>query len=205
MQTKIEHLLTKLGEEAGEVVQSVAKSLIFGLQDHDPGDPDQTPNYEKLDREINDLVGVAWYLQHELQFTDTKIELSPSAQMAKWAKIDKWMLHAYEQGTLDHHPDCGVHDMLKRQCTCSTAEPGAVVLARRTHGDAAIKLIKTVVEAAEKKLQRISGHGLQGTAIANAQASETLSLFLTQFTMFLASIGETDSPRETRLAMPKGP
>ena len=92
---KKEHLLTCLTEECAEVQQAVAKALRFGLGDGYPG-TDRT-NEGDLLNELNDLFAVVEMLR------DVGIwwRIDGDAVAAKKAKIETFMEHAKQRGTLD--------------------------------------------------------------------------------------------------------
>ena len=94
---KKEHLLTCLAEECAEVQQAVAKALRFGLDDGYPG-TDRT-NEVDLFNELNDLFAVVEML-HDVGIW-WRIDSEKVAE--KKAKIEKFMLHAEQRGTLTHN------------------------------------------------------------------------------------------------------
>lgn len=57
MQNVTEHLLTHLSEEAGEIVQRIAKIARFGLEEIQEGHTET--NQERLEVEVNQFLAVA--------------------------------------------------------------------------------------------------------------------------------------------------
>lgn len=53
-----DYLLLCLAEECAEIQKICTKSLRFGLDSHDPNDPDKIMNIDKLKTEINDVLAV---------------------------------------------------------------------------------------------------------------------------------------------------
>lgn len=94
--TILEHLLTCLAEEGGEITQAATKALRFGLLDY-PHEGAPT-NTEQLVAELNDLLGVArslvevGALPHEWQ--------SETAQEAKRLKVAHYMSYSDSRGRL---------------------------------------------------------------------------------------------------------
>lgn len=96
----IEHLLTCLGEEGGEVTNAACKALRFGLDDEPPGGG--LRNHEYIVKEVNDLLGVVELLQeHGVGLTGIG---SREDIDAKKAKVHKFMKYAIERGTLKDNP-----------------------------------------------------------------------------------------------------
>ncbi len=92
----IEHLLTCLAEEGGEIVQDVTKALRFGLLDR-PGAGAPT-NTDCLVNELNDLLGVAQLLvDHGVLPCDWQSEAKIAAKMSK---VERWMGYAKSVETL---------------------------------------------------------------------------------------------------------
>lgn len=95
--TELEHILSCLSEECGEVVQEVSKIHRFGISDCNPSVKDFVPNEERLSNEINDIMGVVEMLKER----GIKIELSAGKMLEKKAKVEKYMKYARERGTLE--------------------------------------------------------------------------------------------------------
>lgn len=86
MLSKIDYLLTCLGEEAGEISQAVGKSLRFGLEDAPFEGGDR--NLHQLQKEIHDIIAVYEVLMDTLgETTDINRVMinSKKLKMAKWA------------------------------------------------------------------------------------------------------------------------
>lgn len=88
--TREQHLLVKVMEECSEIAQNCAKALLFGMQEHLPGD-DET-NRESIIREYNDLVGVMGMLGLDV--------VSRSRVRAKRVKVEHYMEVSRGYGTL---------------------------------------------------------------------------------------------------------
>jgi NTP pyrophosphatase (non-canonical NTP hydrolase) len=90
---RLEHLMTILSEECGEVVQATTKAMRFGL---DEGRDIQVTNAERMRAEVNDLIAMIEMLEME------GIDLSPDyqARADKKAKVEKYLLYSAECGTL---------------------------------------------------------------------------------------------------------
>ena len=95
--TKTEHLLIKLAEECCEVGKVVSKSLIFGLDEYHPNDPNEETNRVKLKREINDLICICVMLN--VSGVDTAID---GEYIKKhMAKVYKYMDYSRDKGILE--------------------------------------------------------------------------------------------------------
>lgn len=98
---RVEHLLSKVGEECAEIAQRAAKAAQFGLSEVQPG-PDNKGghnNAERINHEFNDLLGVLELLQKELH--GWQVGMTDRARIdAKKAKVEKYLLYAAECGTL---------------------------------------------------------------------------------------------------------
>lgn len=93
-----EHLLFCLVEEAGEIIQAAAKSGRFGLDDRYPK-PDSQTAREHLGNELNDLFAIVEMLQSEGVFP---LDLyNKELVKAKKEKVRKYMLYAFDKGTLE--------------------------------------------------------------------------------------------------------
>ena len=67
---RIEYLLTKLQEEAGELVTAAAKCALFGKGGEDPSTGIYYDNVERLKQELIDVIGVADMLIDEGYMVD---------------------------------------------------------------------------------------------------------------------------------------
>jgi hypothetical protein len=94
----LEHLLTCLGEEGGEIAQQCSKSLRFGLSDRNVLNPTGPTNKERLIVELNDLLAVADMLADRgILPRDWP---SKDLQIAKKARVKKFMDYSRKQGCL---------------------------------------------------------------------------------------------------------
>lgn len=87
---KIEHLLTCLTEECGEITQEACKAARFGLTDVKPGQPDD--NKRRIEREAGQFLAVFELLGFKIHEED-KVE--------KREKLKKYMEYARQRGTLE--------------------------------------------------------------------------------------------------------
>lgn len=94
----VEHLLTCLAEEGGEVAKECCKILRFGLDDYCPYDPEQTPNRVRLVNELNDLLGVVLLLVEEGVLPEGWEDRG--AQYKKMKKVVRHMGYAETAGAL---------------------------------------------------------------------------------------------------------
>jgi NTP pyrophosphatase (non-canonical NTP hydrolase) len=92
-----EHLLTILSEECAEVAKEVSKANRFGLDDHQPGQPETETNRKKLTEELNDLVAIADMLFDEGYIDDF---LDIDKMESKKKKVEKYLKYSKEKGTL---------------------------------------------------------------------------------------------------------
>lgn len=94
--TRTEYLLTSLAEECAEVAQRASKAMRFGIDEVQPGQPDD--NARRIMDELEDIRVIVAMLQEEgalgMPFTD------PDRFEAKRAKVEKFMRYAVECGTL---------------------------------------------------------------------------------------------------------
>lgn len=93
---RTEHLLTCLAEECAEAAKRVSKALRFGLDEVQPDQP--LRNRDRIDEELRDLISVALILHSEgvLGY----VIPDRGEQLAKLAKIEKFMAISREQGVL---------------------------------------------------------------------------------------------------------
>ena len=92
-----EHLLTTLSEECAEVAKEVSKALRFGLDDHQPGQPETETNRKKLTEELNDLIAIAEMLYDESYIDDF---LDIDKMETKKKKVEKYLKYSKNKGTL---------------------------------------------------------------------------------------------------------
>jgi len=93
-----EHLLTILSEECAEVAKEASKANRFGLNDHQPGQPETETNRKKLTEELNDLIAIAEMLYDE-GYIDDFLELDKME--LKKVKVEKYLLYSKKAGTLN--------------------------------------------------------------------------------------------------------
>lgn len=94
---RLEHLLTILTEECGEVIQAGTKTLRFGLEEgRDVSALEYGNNVQRLRYELNDLIAMVEMLEAE------GLDLSPDYQsrLKKKTKVEKYLLYSKECGTL---------------------------------------------------------------------------------------------------------
>jgi hypothetical protein len=106
MLTKLEYLLTCVGEEGAEIAVRASKALRFGLYEQEPGQ-DET-NVQRLNREINDLLATFAMLADEINANyppptpDDWLDLPDDALIeAKQRKLEKYMRYSRECGRLE--------------------------------------------------------------------------------------------------------
>jgi len=91
---KIEYLLVCLTEECAEIIKDTDKALRFGLNDSHPCE--KGTNHERIENEINDLLGV-FELLHESGI-EFKVDIKKIDK--KKEKVLKYMNYAIEKGIL---------------------------------------------------------------------------------------------------------
>jgi len=94
--TTEEHLLVCLAEECAEVIHEIGKILRFGMNDNHPSEKNIIKNEQRLNNEINDVMGVVEMLQEE----GVKIDIDEDRVAAKKQKILKYMAYARVKNTL---------------------------------------------------------------------------------------------------------
>lgn len=97
---RTEHLLTVLGEEGAEVAQRVSKALRFGLEEVQPGQPDD--NAERIRFEVYDLIGTYMILAEEQALPPLHLdaELVERFTERKRTKIETFMAISRREGVL---------------------------------------------------------------------------------------------------------
>lgn len=96
VQNKLDHCLSVLGEECGEVQQVLGKIGRFGILDKNPRT--KKTNWVELRKEVHDIV--AAYEMVCDQF-DRVSELDRSLIEKKKKRVEKYMGYAIEQGRLE--------------------------------------------------------------------------------------------------------
>jgi len=86
----IEHLLTVLAEEGCEVAERACKAMRFGMNEIEPGQPDD--NRRRIQKELADVVATAELLGFTILEED---------KAAKREKLKKFMEYARSLGTLE--------------------------------------------------------------------------------------------------------
>ncbi len=97
---RAEHILTCVGEEGCEVGQRISKALRFGLEERQPGQPDD--NAERVRSEVYDLIGAYIFAADEGLLPPLHLDddIITSVAANKRAKIEKFMAIAVAQGVL---------------------------------------------------------------------------------------------------------
>lgn len=85
-----EYLLTVLAEECSEVAQRASKAIRFGIEEVQPGQPDD--NRRRLERELSELMEVADLLGLKVREED---------RAAKRVKLCEFMAYSRRLGILD--------------------------------------------------------------------------------------------------------
>lgn len=97
---KIQILLAQLGEECSEVNKECMKALRFGLDDHNPKDPNKLSNRKKIEQEMHDLITVYNMLCHEGVFEGLTVSSNPE----KVEKIKHYLGVSKSLGILNEQP-----------------------------------------------------------------------------------------------------
>lgn len=93
-----QHLLSKISEECGEVVQEVSKAMLHGLEDKKP--KQELTNKQKLENELCDLIAVArmcvdrGILDIDEIFNNDKMDI-------KITKVEKWLKYSQDNGNTE--------------------------------------------------------------------------------------------------------
>jgi len=85
MMTRLQYLLGKLAEEAGEAAQMALKCQQFGMDEVQPGREES--NKERLHAEMNDFNGLIMMLNHEFNLDYTP---SVPAMQRKRDKVNRY-------------------------------------------------------------------------------------------------------------------
>lgn len=96
MKTKLDHLISCVGEECGEIQQVVGKIGRFGILDINP--TTKKTNWVELRKEVHDLVAVFEMLCDEF---DRVPDLDRQLIERKKKRVIKYMEYAREQGQLE--------------------------------------------------------------------------------------------------------
>lgn len=100
MMTRMQYLLGKVAEEAAEVAQRALKAQEFGMREVQPGQP--LNNAERLQYEVNDLVGVLRMAFDEFSSPEDFLFLfDPDLQFLKMQKVEKFMQYSRELGEVE--------------------------------------------------------------------------------------------------------
>ena len=94
--TKLQFLLLKLAEEAGEIVQIAAKTSQFGMLEKYPEQP--FTNAERCHQEINDLLAIIDMLNDEFNFGFVG---DVYAMEMKKKKASKYLSYSVRLGMVD--------------------------------------------------------------------------------------------------------
>lgn len=92
---RLQYLLNKLSEEAGEIVQISQKTQQFGLHEVYNDGKNQLSNRERCLDEIHDLLGVVHMLNEEFDFG---FVIDPQRLVEKKAKTNKYYQYSKELG-----------------------------------------------------------------------------------------------------------
>lgn len=108
---RIEHILTCLGEEGGEVAKEVCKALRFGLDDqltidpHGPRGTEGPTNRQKIAGEFVDMLGVYQKLVREGVLPDLGLDRLPhnilDQMLRKSDKVESYIGYAKRVGTVN--------------------------------------------------------------------------------------------------------
>lgn len=78
-------LLDMLQEECAEVIQAVAKIKRHGAMSYHPADPQKTPNYVLMARELGDVIGVMAALDGKGMIDNHAVQHSAGTKMERSA------------------------------------------------------------------------------------------------------------------------
>ena len=96
--TKLDYLLSSLGEECGELQQQVGKAMRFGLLDTNIKKPHSPTNWVNLKQELHDVIASYELLCDEF---DRVEELDRDLIDTKKRKALKWMEYANSLGRIE--------------------------------------------------------------------------------------------------------
>lgn len=88
-----EERLVMLAEEAGEVVQAVAKILRHGEESFHPADPDKVANLYHLEQELTDLLSI---ISHMVFKGDVDVDITLTEELS--ARWHKKLTYTHHQG-----------------------------------------------------------------------------------------------------------
>lgn len=95
--TRTEHLLTILAEDCTEIGQRASKALRFSLAEVQPGQ--ELSNADRIMYEFYDLLAIMEMLEDDGIFPAIW-QRNVAAIEAKKAKVERFLLHSAEVGTL---------------------------------------------------------------------------------------------------------
>jgi hypothetical protein len=95
MMNRLQYLLNKLAEEAGEIVQIANKTSQFGLHEVYNDGKNQLSNRERCLEEIHDLFGIVHMLNEEF---DLGFVITPQKLIDKKNKTNKFYQYSKELG-----------------------------------------------------------------------------------------------------------
>lgn len=96
---KQEYLLNQLSQECIEVAKEISKALAFGLIDVYPPDKPYKSNKQRIEEELNDLLGTLDLILKEELLTERTITCQ-IGRTVKIKKIVKYMKYARKTGAL---------------------------------------------------------------------------------------------------------
>lgn len=99
--TPVQYFLGKAIEEAGELIQILAKTQAFGVNQYYDKDPLKRSNIERVNMEFNDLLATIERLNLEINLegkTKMHILRNPTLIKAKLKKLQKYFLFSIRCG-----------------------------------------------------------------------------------------------------------